>query len=58
MKGRAMSDIYHILPINDIREHEESIDCWCEPEEDINGVIIHNSADGREDYEVGLKKVN
>lgn len=25
-----MSDI-HVLPIGDLREHEETRDCWCHP---------------------------
>jgi hypothetical protein len=31
-------------------EHELSINCWCEPKI-IDGVIVHNSFDGREDFE-------
>jgi hypothetical protein len=63
-----MSDI-HVLPINDLREHEETRGCWCHPRFEIEhdlgcptieadgygicwcqraGVIVHNSADGRE----------
>ncbi len=49
---------YHILPINDLREHEESVNCWCGPEEDVDGLIVHNSMDRREDYETKLRKVN
>jgi hypothetical protein len=48
-------EAYHVLPINDTKEHEEeSVDhnCWCNPEIEENDignlVIIHNSADGRE----------
>lgn len=42
---------YHILPINDIKEHEESTICECEPKiEFIQGemLIIHNAFDQRE----------
>lgn len=44
-----MTDI-HVLPINDLREHEESESCWCRPrrDEEEPTVLIHNSADGRE----------
>lgn len=55
--------IQHIYPLNDLKEHETNGEnCWCEPtEEEIanNGLlIIHNSADGRELYEQGIRKVN
>lgn len=43
----------HVIPVNDLREHEENEDgsCWCNPriEQEENGlVIIHNSLDGKE----------
>ena len=41
---------FHVLPINDIKEHEESSTCSCNPEVKIeNGemIIIHNAFDGR-----------
>ena len=41
----------HILPLNDLREHEESPTCWCAPgleREDDTILIIHHAADGRE----------
>lgn len=45
------SDI-HVIPENDLREHEESRQCWCRPTldqlESDPVVVIHNSADGRE----------
>ena len=47
------------MPINDLKDHEESKDCWCSPEIDqyIGGdIVIHNSMDGREDYEAGARK--
>lgn len=44
--------IWHILPINDIKEHEELSTCHCMPKSEIleNGdiMITHNSFDGRE----------
>lgn len=42
---------YHILPIDDLEEHEESTTCKCKPDvqyEDGNMIIVHNSFDGRE----------
>lgn len=50
----------HIMPVDDLREHEKSLLCWCEPrieEYDTNGapliesMAVHNSADGREAVE-------
>ena len=39
----------HILPNNDIQEHQEDSQCKCEPRVDIeNELIIHNAYDGRE----------
>lgn len=44
----------HILPINDIKEHQELSTCECGPRIEFeNGemIIVHNSFDGREKYE-------
>lgn len=44
------SGVLHVVPINDLREHEPS-DCWCHPRvEQENGVdiAVHNSMDRRE----------
>ena len=52
--------IVQVIPVNDLREHEDSYDCWCEPAvhdegEDGAGepirVIVHQSLDGRERHE-------
>jgi hypothetical protein len=44
--------ITHILPINDLEEHEELSTCKCSPEMKVleNGymMIVHNSFDKRE----------
>ena len=46
----------HVLPIDDLREHEETRQCWCRPRllqdapEDAV-VIVHAALDGRELYE-------
>lgn len=45
---------YHILPINDIKEHCEDINCHCKPRVEYindNLLIIHNAYDGRERLE-------
>jgi hypothetical protein len=59
-----MSDTIHVTPINDLRAHADSADCWCEPRilleghvtttegEDIQAkIVIHHSLDGRERHE-------
>ena len=42
----------HVLPVDDTVEHIETQKCWCKPRVEENGqIIIHNSFDGREDFE-------
>lgn len=48
-------DPYHVVPINDLREHILSKDCWCNPFDD-EGVFVHHSMDQREKYETGERK--
>ena len=48
-----MSERIHVVPIDDLREHEISPCCWCCPEEDEYGLVIHNALDKREAYERG-----
>lgn len=46
-----MSQAVHVLPVNDLREHSESIACECRPrveQYDSHSLVIHNSWDGRE----------
>lgn len=46
----------HVYPIADTHEHVlEGDNCWCDPLIDGH-LIIHNSADHREDYETGIRK--
>ena len=43
--------IWHIVPVNDLKEHEDCSMCHCHPKvniEDGNIFIIHNSYDRRE----------
>ncbi len=46
-----------MLPLQDIRRHDLSRNCWCGPKRDDEypEVWVHRSADGREDYEAGRK---
>lgn len=52
------ADRWHVLPQDDIRVHDENEECWCNPETQYIGVgilVVHKSADGREEYEQGRK---
>jgi hypothetical protein len=42
------TDRIHVVPIGDLREHEDTAACWCHPTLDDDGVCIHNSLDRRE----------
>lgn len=52
-------DVWHILPIDDLRDHEPSKDCWCHPtlDDETEEFYIHHSMDGRELYESGERKL-
>lgn len=47
----------HVVPVDDLREHSTDSDkpCWCNPTIE-DGVIVHNSMDGREHFETGERK--
>lgn len=49
-------DANHVYPVNDFREHSIT-NCWCQPIDD-EGVIVHNSLDGREQFERGERKAS
>ncbi len=42
----------HVLPIGDLKEHNEVRDCWCDPlvviRYDEPAMVVHNAFDGRE----------
>lgn len=43
--------MYHVLPLNDIKEHQEESTCHCQPKVKIEGgemICIHNAFDKRE----------
>jgi len=45
---------WHVIPISDLREHEDTPSCWCKPTLDEEpDVFVHNAMDGREQYETG-----
>ena len=49
-------ECFHIVPLDDWREHELRLACWCHPARDDDGVVIHHSMDGREAYERGERR--
>lgn len=53
-----MSNAMHVVPLNDLRDHSASVDCWCKPSEDDEcpGLWLHHSMDRREEYENGKMK--
>lgn len=43
--------VWHVIPAHDLKEHESSEECWCNPVPDPEAdglVYIHHSLDGRE----------
>lgn len=48
----------HVVPIDDLRDHETVGPCWCRPFENADGVMVHNSMDGREFFERGERKAS
>ena len=57
-RGDVMhKEALHIVPINDLREHIASTDCWCKPTEDVkfDDIWMHHAMDKREEYEEGRK---
>jgi len=48
-----VNEIMHVMPVNDLREHESLATCWCHPTEDEEtpGLFVHHSMDRREEFE-------
>ena len=46
----------HVAPLFDIGEHLLEASCPCCPTENDGGEYVHNSFDGREEYEEGRRK--
>ena len=53
----TLREAIHVIPLNDLREHVASANCWCKPTEDDGwpGVWVHHSMDRREEYEEGRR---
>lgn len=50
---------YHVVPVNDLREHELTPECWCKPTPDEeHDVWTHHALDGREAFETGERKMS
>lgn len=49
---------FHVVPVDDLREHELAPSCWCTPLRDAIApkVISHNALDQREKFETGERK--
>lgn len=52
---------FHSVPLNDLKPHEPSKDCWCQPElvydEDDEPIWQHHALDQREKYLSGELKL-
>ncbi len=58
MRWREVMRRIHCTLVDDLREHDLSLDCWCNPVADGEepSVIVHNSLDGREAFERGERE--
>jgi hypothetical protein len=55
--SEAGNFVQHIVPTDDLYEHELMPSCWCAPKIDPGDFLaIHNSADNREAFERGERK--
>ena len=44
----------HIYPVEDLKPHEMTDTCWCNPTvDDEDDIVIHNAMDRREEFEEG-----
>ena len=48
--------VIHVKPLDDLKPHEDSVNCWCKPFDD-EGVCVHNALDRRELVERGETRV-
>ena len=49
---------HHVIPMDDLREHVESLSCWCGAiRDDVEPCVIsHFAMDRREEYERGERQ--
>ncbi len=51
--------VTHVVPVDDLRAHSLTSECWCEPDlDEWYRVATHNSADNREAFERGERKAS
>lgn len=45
----------HVAPLDDLKPHVLSVDCWCRPQidDEEDSILNHRSMDGREAFESG-----
>lgn len=56
-ESEAGNSVTHVVPLDDMYEHQLQAECWCCPSLDAEFfVATHNSADQREAYESGERK--
>lgn len=49
--------LVHVMPVEDLKEHECSLSCSCQPR--VSGeVVVHNSWDGREILERAVDELS
>ena len=53
--GWLITEALHVMPLNDLREHTEDTECWCDPTDD-GEIVVHHSADNREAFEARNRK--
>lgn len=54
--SEPINGIKHFIPVNDTHDHMDA-DCPChpEPDEECPEIMVHNSFDGREEFEAGAR---
>lgn len=53
---KPVGDENHVIPLGDLREHDDSQGCWCKPfnpPDATDDIWAHNSMDRREEHERG-----
>lgn len=53
-KPMPKPDLWHVIPLDDLRFHLESVTCWCRPTVDeADNICVHHALDRRETREQG-----
>lgn len=58
LDGAGVQLFVEVIPDNDLKPHTCGHTCWCQPELSEDGAWIHNSLDGREEFESGSRLVS